>query len=108
MAGGGRATGGGRAQRVGRGAAWEGIWGFPLTPFARRGIDLDALAAGVEHQIAGGVDALCACGAIAQGELLDPAEHAASVAAVVAQAAGRVPVLATLAAGRGAARRADA
>jgi 4-hydroxy-tetrahydrodipicolinate synthase len=79
---------------------WEGIWGFPLTPFRRRGIDLELLARGSSHQLRGGVDVLCACGVIAQLELLDRSEHAASVRTIVETAAGQIPVVATLMAGR--------
>jgi 4-hydroxy-tetrahydrodipicolinate synthase len=84
-------------------ARWEGIWGFPLTPFGRRGIDLGLLAAGAERQLAGGVDVLCACGVIAQVDRLTAAEHAACVRAVTGLVAGRVPVVATLVAARDAA-----
>jgi dihydrodipicolinate synthase/N-acetylneuraminate lyase len=48
----------------------RGIWGFPLTPFAGERVDLDALAAVVEHQLAGGIDVVCACGLIAEIEAL--------------------------------------
>jgi len=77
-------------------APWEGIWGFPLTPFVRRGVEVDLLARGAEHQIRGGVDVLCACGAIAQIGELTAVEHEACVRTLVDAAAGRVPVVATL------------
>ena len=89
-------------------APWQGIWGFPLTPFTRRGIDLDVLAAGTRHQLAGGVDVLCACGAIAQLGELRPPEHTAAVRAIVEESAGRRPVLATVLGGRDARRLAAA
>jgi len=73
----------------------RGIWGFPLTPFAGGGIDLDALARAVEHQATGGVDVLCACGAIAQGDLLTSEEWRACVAEIVG-ASRRIPVVATI------------
>jgi dihydrodipicolinate synthase/N-acetylneuraminate lyase len=81
-------------------ADWHGIWGFPLTPFAARGVDLELLAAGVAHQLDGGIDVLCACGVIAQLETLDRSEHTDSVRTIVEVAGGRVPVVATLIAGR--------
>ena len=85
-------------------APWEGIWGFPVTPFGRRGVDLDLLARGAEHQIEGGVDVLCACGAIAQVGELTAVEHEACVRALVNAAAGRVPTIVTLIADADAAR----
>jgi 5-dehydro-4-deoxyglucarate dehydratase len=81
-------------------ADWHGIWGFPLTPFATRGVDLELLAAGVSHQLDGGIDVVCACGVIAQLETLDRSEHTDSVRTIVEVAGGRVPVVATLIAGR--------
>jgi dihydrodipicolinate synthase/N-acetylneuraminate lyase len=89
-------------------ASWEGIWGFPLTPFGPRGIDFDQLAEGAACQLHGGVDVLCACGVIAQVERLDREEHRACVQAIARVAAGRVPVVATLLAGRDAPRIAAA
>jgi dihydrodipicolinate synthase/N-acetylneuraminate lyase len=74
----------------------SGIWGFPLTPFTSSGVDLDLLEAGAEHQVAGGVDVLCACGTIAQADQLSDRERLASLETVVAAAGGRVPVVATV------------
>jgi dihydrodipicolinate synthase/N-acetylneuraminate lyase len=84
-------------------ADWRGIWGFPLTPFAGRRIAHELLAAGTEHQLRGGVDVLCACGMIAQAEQLNEAEQAACIDTVVEVAGDRVPVIATIFAGHGAA-----
>ncbi len=80
----------------------SGIWGFPLTPFDECDrIDLDLLAAGAEFQL-GSVDVLCACGAIAQGELLTAEERTASLRAVLDAADGRVQVVLALLADAGA------
>lgn len=74
----------------------RGIWGFPLTPFAGDDIDLDALSAGVTVQLRGGVDVLCACGAIAQTDQLRLDERLACAREVVKAAGGAVPVLAAV------------
>lgn len=86
----------------------QGIWGFPLTPFGAHGIDLDLLATGTEHQIDGGVDAICACGTIAQGDRLSDRERVACQRAIVAVAGERVPVLATVVEGPAAPSQAEA
>jgi dihydrodipicolinate synthase/N-acetylneuraminate lyase len=87
-------------------AVWDGIWGFPLTPFAGSRIDHEQLAAGAEHQLRGGVDVLCACGMIAQAEQLNESERAACLDTVVAVAGRRVPVISTTFTGHGAAHAA--
>ncbi len=69
----------------------RGIWGFPVTPFRDGSVDLGLLAELCERQLEGGVDVLCACGAIAQGELLTPAERRQSMWVVARAAAGRLP-----------------
>jgi dihydrodipicolinate synthase/N-acetylneuraminate lyase len=79
------------------GAPLSGLWGFPLTPFAEGGIHLDRLAAGVEHQVAGGVDVVCGCGAIAQAETLTGGERAAILECIAAAVDGRVPAVAAVA-----------
>jgi dihydrodipicolinate synthase/N-acetylneuraminate lyase len=88
-------------------ADWRGIWGFPLTPFAGRGIAQELLAAGTEHQLHGGVNVLCACGMIAQAEQLSDAEHVACIDTVVRVAGDRAPVIATIFAGHGVANAAS-
>ena len=67
-----------------------GIWGFPLTSFADGRVDLDALAAGIEFQLSGGIDVLCACGLIAEVETLTPDEWHACAGTTLAMA-GDVP-----------------
>jgi dihydrodipicolinate synthase/N-acetylneuraminate lyase len=80
-----------------------GIWGFTASPFAEDGIDTERLAAAAQLQIDGGVDLLVACGLIAQLEQLLPEEHRESVETVITAAAGRVPVVAAIMTGPGAA-----
>ncbi len=75
-------------------ARLRGIWGFPLTPFRGGEVDLDLLADLTERQIDGGVDVICVCGAIAQGEALTLAERLECIRTVAALAAERLPVVA--------------
>ena len=74
----------------------RGIWGFTLTPFDGPGVDFDALAAGAEYQLDGGVDVLCVGGAIAQMEQLRRDERLASARAVLAATRDRAPVIAAI------------
>ncbi|MDI2027660.1 4-hydroxy-tetrahydrodipicolinate synthase [Saccharopolyspora sp. TS4A08] len=65
------------------------------TPFAPDGkIDVDALSRVVERNIDGGVDGLVACGSTGEFAVLSEQERMQVVETVVAQAAGRVPVVA--------------
>jgi 5-dehydro-4-deoxyglucarate dehydratase len=74
----------------------HGIWGFPITPFTpSRELDLDGLAAGIELQIAGGVDALVVNGALAEVDALDDGEWRAA-AETAGAFADRIPVIVTL------------
>jgi len=73
----------------------RGIWGFPPTPFADGRVDLRALAACVEHQARGGVDVLCACGAIAEVDSLSPREWRSCIEIVLAHAGG-LPTVVTI------------
>ena len=73
----------------------RGIWGFPPTPFAGGLVDLQALAISVEHQARGGVDVLCACGAIAEVDSLSPDEWSACIAVVLSYA-GEIPAVVTI------------
>ncbi len=78
----------------------RGTWTALVTPFgAARGgndppLDLDALDALVDAQIAAGVDVLVPCGTTGESPTLSHDEHDAVVARVVRRAAGRVPVVA--------------
>lgn len=79
-----------------RAADLRGIWGFPPTPFRDGAVELKAFASLVDHQLAGGVDVVCTCGAIAQGELLTDQERLDCIRVASRLAAGRVPVVAAL------------
>lgn len=80
--------------------ALRGTWTALVTPFAPAvgdgppPLDLDALDAHVDAQIAGGVDVLVPCGTTGESPTLSHEEHDAVVARVVERAAGRVPVVA--------------
>jgi len=74
----------------------RGLWGFPLTPFSDDRVDLDQLGRLTSYQVDGGVDAVCACGAIAQAEVLSKAERFDCLRAVLEATAARVPVVMTL------------
>jgi 4-hydroxy-tetrahydrodipicolinate synthase len=66
-----------------------------VTPFTEPGlVDLAALRALVDWQIAEGIDFLVACGSTGEAQTLDDSEREKVVAAVVEVAAGRVPVMA--------------
>jgi 4-hydroxy-tetrahydrodipicolinate synthase len=65
-----------------------------VTPFRDGAVDVEALRALVEAQIAGGIDGLIPCGTTGESVTLSAAEHALVVRTVVAQAARRVPVVA--------------
>jgi 4-hydroxy-tetrahydrodipicolinate synthase len=65
-----------------------------VTPFRDGAIDRPALADLVERQIAGGSSALVPCGSTGESATLTHAEHVDVVKLVVAQARGRVPVIA--------------
>jgi 4-hydroxy-tetrahydrodipicolinate synthase len=66
-----------------------------VTPFTESGqVDFPALRALVDWQIAEGIDFLVACGSTGEAQTLDDSERERVVAAVVAGAAARVPVMA--------------
>ncbi len=66
-----------------------------VTPFTDSGeLDLDALRALVEWQIAEGIDFLVPCGSTGEAQTLDETERERVVTLVVEVAAGRVPVMA--------------
>lgn len=66
-----------------------------VTPFTEASeVDLPALRALVDWQIAEGIDFLVACGSTGEAQTLDDGERERVVAAVVEVAAGRVPVMA--------------
>ncbi len=66
-----------------------------VTPFTRDGrVDLPALRALVQWQVAEAIDFLVPCGSTGEAQTLEEAERVAVVATVVEEAAGRVPVVA--------------
>lgn len=65
-----------------------------ITPFRGGQVDVEALRALVEAQIAGGIDGLVPCGTTGESVTLTQAEHTLVVRTVVEQATGRVPVIA--------------
>jgi len=65
-----------------------------VTPFRAGEVDLRALGALVEEQIAAGVHALVPCGSTGEAATLTHEEHVAVVREVVRVARGRVPVIA--------------
>lgn len=66
----------------------------PMRDDAARSIDVPALQALVEHQIAGGIDGLVACGTTGEASTLEEDDYVLVVNTVVRQVAGRVPVIA--------------
>lgn len=66
-----------------------------VTPFLGDGsIDEPALRRLIDHQLAGGVDFLVACGTTGESVTLTEAEQARVIRLVVEQVAGRVPIVA--------------
>ena len=65
-----------------------------VTPFRDGAVDIPALGALVEAQIAGGINALVPCGSTGEAATLTHEEHLAVVREVVRVARGRVPVIA--------------
>jgi 4-hydroxy-tetrahydrodipicolinate synthase len=74
---------------------FEGCGTALVTPFTEAGeLDLRALRALVEWQIAEGIDFLVPCGSTGEAQTMDDREREQVVATVVETAAGRVPVMA--------------
>jgi 4-hydroxy-tetrahydrodipicolinate synthase len=74
---------------------FEGCGTALVTPFTDTGeLDLRALRALVEWQIAEGIDFLVPCGSTGEAQTMDDREREQVVATVVEAAAGRVPVMA--------------
>jgi len=72
----------------------SGAWTALITPFRGGAIDEPALRSLVEMQISGGIRGLVACGSTGETPTLTPDEYVHVLELVVAQAAGRVPVMA--------------
>jgi 4-hydroxy-tetrahydrodipicolinate synthase len=74
---------------------FEGCGTALVTPFTEDGeLDLRALRALVEWQIAEGIDFLVPCGSTGEAQTLDEREREQVVSTVIEAAAGRVPVMA--------------
>lgn len=73
---------------------FQGVLTAIVTPFRDQRVDVEALSRLVEHQIASGISGLVPCGTTGEAPTLGVDEHHEVIAAVVQQAAGRVPVLA--------------
>jgi 4-hydroxy-tetrahydrodipicolinate synthase len=75
--------------------ALQGCGTALVTPFTDAGdVDLPALRALADWQIAEGIDFLVACGSTGEAQTLDEGEREGVVAAVIEVTAGRVPVMA--------------
>jgi 4-hydroxy-tetrahydrodipicolinate synthase len=72
----------------------EGAITALVTPFSGDRIDEDALRRHVDGQIAAGIDGLVPCGTTGESPTLSPEEQARVIRVVVAEARGRVPVIA--------------
>lgn len=73
---------------------FQGTMTALVTPFKNGEVDLEALRALVDRQIAGGVDVLVPCGTTGEGATLTADESFRVVRACVEEAKGRVPVVA--------------
>lgn len=74
---------------------FQGVYTALLTPFQHDGaLDLPALTALVERQVAGGVDGVVPCGTTGEASTLSAAERVQVIRTTVAAAAGRVKVIA--------------
>jgi len=72
-----------------------GVIAFPVTPFqADQSLDLEGLRRNVRFLVENRVNALVAAGGTGELYSLTPAEHRAVVEATVAEAGGRIPVIA--------------
>ena len=65
-----------------------------VTPFNNGQVDVDALAALVQRQVAGGINGVVPCGTTGESVTLAPEEHKLVVRTVVEQVKRRVPVIA--------------
>ncbi len=74
---------------------FAGLSAFPLTPASEVGVvDTDALAALIERGATAGVDSICVLGSTGIYAYLSRSERRRAIDAGVAQAAGRLPILA--------------
>ena len=76
-------------------AIFEGAGVALITPFTEDGaINYPKLAELVEEQIAGGIDAIIACGTTAESATMDHEEHNEVIRFICETAKKRVPVIA--------------
>ena len=81
------------------GVTWRGIFDIPATPFDQSDrIDEGELAAEVELSVAGKVGGLCVPVMVSEFEALSERERRTMVEVPVRVAAGRLPVIANVAA----------
>ena len=73
---------------------FQGVGTALITPFAERGVDLDAFRRLIRYQLENGVDALVPVGTTGEGSVLTPGEYEEVVSCAVEEAGGRVPVIA--------------
>ncbi|MGB3329675.1 MAG: 4-hydroxy-tetrahydrodipicolinate synthase, partial [Thermomicrobiales bacterium] len=71
----------------------RGTWTALITPFRDGALDELALRNLVETQVAGGVTGVVACGSTGETPTLTTEEFTRTVSIVIAQAAGRIPVM---------------
>ncbi|MEX0853033.1 MAG: dihydrodipicolinate synthase family protein [Bauldia sp.] len=77
---------------------WRGVYAAMTTKLdAGEAVDLVAVKADVEFQIAAGVRGIVCCGSLGEASTLDAAEKIAVAGAAKEQADGRVPVILTIA-----------
>lgn len=75
-------------------ALFSGTWPALITPTtADGGLDVSALQALVDYLLAKGIDGLYVCGSTGEGVLLSLAERQKVAEVVLAQVAGRIPVI---------------
>jgi dihydrodipicolinate synthase/N-acetylneuraminate lyase len=77
---------------------WQGVYSAITTKLDEaENVDLAAVKADVEFQIAGGVHGIVCCGSLGEASTLTAPEKLAIARASIEQAAGRVPVMLTVA-----------
>lgn len=73
---------------------FKGAFSALVTPFKNGKVDESALKAHVKNQISGGIDGLVPCGTTGESATLSHDEHDRVVEIVIAEASGKVPVIA--------------
>ena len=73
---------------------FRGVGTALVTPMNESGVDYDAMARLVDHQLEGGVDALIVCATTGEAPTLTDEEHIRTIKAVVDRVKGRIPVIA--------------